>query len=115
MIATPDTTHPAWKQWNTDLAVLEADARERDLVVIGLAGSDAGHVGPDALTRQAAQTLRADLQLDPGAFSVVLIGKDGGVKVRAGETMRLTDIFARIDTMPMRRQEMRRQERQNKP
>ena len=36
---------------------------------------------------------------------VVLIGKDGGIKLRA-KTFDLQDIFKRIDSMPMRQQEM---------
>ena len=37
---------------------------------------------------------------------VLLIGKDGGVKMRA-EKMDFNKIFALIDTMPMRKREMR--------
>lgn len=36
---------------------------------------------------------------------VILIGKDGGVKKRAG-SLELQELFDLIDTMPMRRQEM---------
>lgn len=42
-----------------------------------------------------------------GLGSVVLIGKDGGVKRRA-EKLDLENLFALIDTMPMRQSEMAR-------
>jgi len=42
-----------------------------------------------------------------GAFTVVLIGKDGGEKLRREEGANLGEIFGLIDTMPMRRREMR--------
>ena len=38
---------------------------------------------------------------------VILIGKDGGVKRRAGLNTDLSEIFLQIDGMPMRQQEMR--------
>jgi hypothetical protein len=37
---------------------------------------------------------------------VVLIGKDGGEKLRREEGGTLREIFGLIDTMPMRRREM---------
>lgn len=43
------------------------------------------------------------------AETVLLIGKDGGVKARQA-TLDLEALFRRIDSMPMRRAEMRRQE-----
>ena len=39
----------------------------------------------------------------------ILIGKDGGIKYRQEGELVLEEIFAAIDRMPMRRQEMRKQ------
>ena len=39
---------------------------------------------------------------------IILIGLDGGVKLRANEFLSSKKLFATIDVMPMRRQEMRR-------
>lgn len=41
-------------------------------------------------------------------FEVILIGKDGGVKKRKTELMTTEELFGIIDSMPMRRSEMRR-------
>ena len=43
--------------------------------------------------------------LDQNSFSVLLIGKDGGEKYRTSEIPDLAEMFALIDTMPMRRAE----------
>ncbi len=43
----------------------------------------------------------------PGAFTVLLVGKDGGEKFRRDEIVDPDDLHALIDTMPMRRREMR--------
>ena len=42
------------------------------------------------------------------AFEVLLIGKDGGVKLRRDKPVAAFEITALIDTMPMRQDEMRR-------
>ena len=39
-------------------------------------------------------------------FKIILIGKDGGIKFE-GENRSLKQIFDQIDTMPMRRNEMK--------
>jgi hypothetical protein len=45
---------------------------------------------------------------DEGRFAVLLVGKDGGVKFRSEGLVLARDLFALIDTMPMRRQETKR-------
>lgn len=41
------------------------------------------------------------------AFEVILIGLDGGVKMRQSELLTVEDLFGTIDVMPMRRAELR--------
>ena len=60
------------------------------------------------MTADMAQSVRDKLTADANGASVILIGKDGGVKDRSRE-LDLDDIFSRIDRMPMRRREMREQ------
>ena len=45
---------------------------------------------------------------DSRAFSVVLIGKDGGEKLRRDSFLTTRDLFAIVDAMPMRRAEMKK-------
>ena len=49
---------------------------------------------------------RADLRIRPGSFVLKLIGKDGSVKLTASNTTSMKEIYALIDTMPMRREEI---------
>ncbi len=80
-------------------AALERDAaalRERDVVV-------------QSMTPEAARQQRPELGVTVHAtFEVLLVGKDGGVKLRRETPVTLAEITALIDTMPMRRSEMRR-------
>ena len=58
--------------------------------------------GPETAALLASLGLRAD-----GPATTVLVGKDGGVKLR-GAGLPLAEILATIDAMPMRQREMRR-------
>ena len=46
-----------------------------------------------------------NLSLSPSEFGLILIGKDGGIKLNSRNTS-LEEIFSLIDTMQMRKQEM---------
>ncbi len=49
----------------------------------------------------------ADALRDGAGFQVLLIGKDGGVKMRSATPVAAERILSLIDSMPMRQQEMR--------
>ncbi|MCK0177507.1 DUF4174 domain-containing protein [Mycolicibacterium sp. F2034L] len=53
-----------------------------------------------------SQELVSRFAVDEGAFSVLLIGKDGGEKLRVDEVPDLEAFYAVIDGMPMRGREM---------
>jgi len=78
------------------MKILHADKgglAERDILVL----SDISALGRGQL--------RDTLQID--GFEVILIGKDGGVKLRAKTPISIQELFSLIDAMPMRRQELR--------
>ena len=61
------------------------------------------------VTPDAARRLRPELGVGSQAiFEVLLVGKDGGVKLRREQPVAVADITALIDTMPMRQAEMKR-------
>ena len=46
--------------------------------------------------------------IKPGkAFTFILVGKDGGEKMRADTVVSLAQLYKTIDAMPMRREEMK--------
>jgi hypothetical protein len=82
---------------NAVLAHDDAALTERDVVV-------------QSLTPEAARRNRPELGVQPGAtFEVLLVGKDGGVKWRSETPIAVSEIAARIDAMPMRQEEIKRQ------
>jgi hypothetical protein len=55
-----------------------------------------------------AQRLRDKLGVGDAPFAVVLVGKDGTVKFKSNLPINAQKVFATIDAMPMRQQEMKR-------
>jgi hypothetical protein len=92
------------------LRSLMSDLRARDLVVLAVSGETVrqilGHV-PGTLPALDAADLRRRADIADGAgFTAVLIGKDGGVKLRSTKPVPAASLFGLIDSMPMRRREI---------
>ncbi|GEP09643.1 DUF4174 domain-containing protein [Methylobacterium gnaphalii] len=97
VIAAPEADDARLRAQREALASARGGVKERDLVVIEAVGSG----------KQAA-ALRQRLGLSEGAFRAVLVGKDGGPKLSSAEPIPPQTLFATIDAMPMRRDEMKR-------
>lgn len=80
---------------------------ERDLLVFHVLENGVSRLGPSPIDAQSAALLRDRFSVNPGQFLVVLIGKDGGEKLRRGGELDITEIFSLIDSMPMRQREIR--------
>jgi hypothetical protein len=84
---------------------------DRDLLVLKVAGPtvEALHGGASAgaaiLPIGSAERLRQEGKIDGRSFQVLLIGKDGGVKLRRSDVVDPEEIIALIDSMPMRQTE----------
>jgi len=109
-ISAPSEDSEELRQQRSLFASAVDGLRERDIVLIEAVGQKiATIVGPDC--DSSAQDLRAHYGIDASRFSVVLVGKDGGVKLRAEEAVPAEKLFALIDAMPMRQREMRESKR----
>ncbi|MBC7923794.1 MAG: DUF4174 domain-containing protein [Ferruginibacter sp.] len=62
----------------------------------------------DRLSPADQSFLRDELGISAADFTVVLIGKDGGVKLRQPTPLTTQLLFSTIDAMPMRQREMRK-------
>jgi hypothetical protein len=88
------------------LASRRCSLADRDIVVAIVPGDGTGRVGERPLTRSESDALRARHGVGADAFAFVLVGKDGGEKLRTSGVPPLDEVFARIDGMPMRRAEI---------
>lgn len=101
LLCAPTQDTPALKTQQQTLSAAAAQVQERDIVVREILLDQASAADKRYLT----QTLR----VKSTGFTLVLIGKDGGVKRRETEPISAKSLFGTIDTMPMRRDEARRQ------
>jgi hypothetical protein len=78
---------------------------DRNMIVIEVYGDDAARADGAPLPSGTAARLRQRFEVAATEELVVLVGKDGGEKLRTASPD-LDAIFRLIDTMPMRRREM---------
>jgi hypothetical protein len=94
LVFAPDEEHPELLRQRALIARDSAGYKIRDLVVIEVVG-------------EPEEGLRAEYGVPTAHFAALLIGKDGGVKMGEDAALASEKLFATIDVMPMRRQEMR--------
>ena len=100
VVLAADLGSPAVAQQKDQVESMGVGAAERDLVLVQLQAGSA-----------EARALRTRLGLDEEPFQAVLVGKDGGAKLRAAKPIRARELMATIDVMPMRQDEMRQRAR----
>jgi hypothetical protein len=109
LVFAPGPSDPVFRRFARDLVDHDSEVRDRDLLVGHIFESGAARLGQRRLGPEEAAELRRRFRAARGRLTVVLIGKDGGEKMRQTDGASLQALFARIDSMPMRQQEMRRQ------
>ncbi|MBW6525833.1 DUF4174 domain-containing protein [Sphingomonas sp. RHCKR7] len=97
LVAAPSADDPRLLRQRRIVARWSAAAAERDLVMVEVVG--------DRVTgaSDAAATLRRRYRLPAGRFAALLIGKDGGSKLREERPIAAATLEETIDAMPMRR------------
>ena len=91
-----------------EIALQGKEIRDRDLLIFHVLEKGESRLGTERLSSGQAFSLRKHLSVPPGQFMIILIGKDGGEKLRQDRLVELKEIFRIIDAMPMRQQEMRK-------
>lgn len=107
LIFAPNQQHADVQRQLSAVAENRAQLLDRDMLVYLITTDGvikAVGEGPDL----NATKLRQTFGVDSDEMLALLVGKDGGVKRRARLPVRLETLFALIDSMPMRREEMRR-------
>lgn len=74
--------------------------RDRQLKIVEIVGDSVSGA------RDYAPRLRQRYRIASDEFAVVLLGKDGAVKLRANRPIDTAQLFTTIDAMPMRQREL---------
>jgi hypothetical protein len=103
---SPSPVVPAYQSLDQELRRNPDGVADRDLLVFRILEQGPSAVGSQEISPQDAANLQRLFGVSPGAFKVVLVGKDGGVKLERSGLVTLSEIFTLIDSMPMRQREM---------
>jgi Domain of unknown function (DUF4174) len=100
LIFAPDSANVSFKNQNRIFEKEEKGCVERDIIV-------------EYHTLKSKDNAFFDkYQVSKSGFTLLLIGKDGSVKMRSKEVIAAARIYALVDAMPMRKDEMRKMKKQ---
>jgi hypothetical protein len=106
-IFAQDVSHPLLKGLQSQIAAQKAEVEERDLIVFEVPAQGPARMNTNPLDQQEADSIRNHFAVPCNAFSLILVGKDGGIKLKRSDQVDLSEVFGLIDSMPMRQREMR--------
>lgn len=93
------------KRFRNDTAAL----KERDLLIYRISPKIV--TGPEGEPEITSEWFYKYYHVGKDEFNLILIGKDGGEKLRSEELIEVQKVFDLIDSMPMRQAEMRRRKK----
>jgi Domain of unknown function (DUF4174) len=106
LVFAPSPDDPAYQQ-QLELLENETDLAERDLLLFHVFENQPGFANKASLSEAESLKVREQFNVAEQAFTTVLVGKDGTEKQRWNEPVKNADLFALIDQMPMRQEEIR--------
>ena len=115
LLFAPSDRDPRYVQQMQMLAHHGAEMKERDLVLIPVVTEAGPQItaetlrvirGP-GLSDEEQLLARQRFHLAPEAFATILLGKDGGEKLRVTAPVSMDRLNRTIDAMPMRKDEMK--------
>lgn len=105
LVFAPTATDTAYTEQLTIFTGHDPDNADRDLLIGQFPAQGTGQFNGQEIASDAVASLRQQFAVAGGGFTVLLIGKDGGVKLRSDRPLPAEQIFTTIDRMPMRQQE----------
>jgi hypothetical protein len=100
LIFAPDSANVSFKNQNRIFQKEDAACVERDIIV------------EYYVLKSKGVHFFDKYQVSKNDFTLLLIGKDGFVKLRSKEVVKPERIYALVDAMPMRKDEMRKMKKQ---
>lgn len=107
LVFAPNLDTEAMRQQRNHLSEDSCGLAERHLRVATVGSVSGKTLDGQALAGTDVDRLRRRFGVAPDGFTVLLIGKDGGVKLRKSQPVQRHEFYLLIDRMPMRIQEAR--------
>ena len=106
LLFAPRDSDPRLVETLSRIEASRCDFVSRDMVLGLVVAEGNSTLDGQAIDAGESRRLADQFGIGENAFSVLLIGKDGGEKLRVDEVPDLRTIYAVIDGMPMRSREM---------
>ena len=106
LVFSPHRNYPELVAQNKILAQNRAGLADRDLLVLQMSPGEVIRIDNNPLTQSNSDRIYRDFSIDRDAFALLLIGKDGTVKLTRSRAVTMEVVFDLIDAMPMRQLEM---------
>lgn len=106
LVFAPTATDPRLLKTLSRIDASRCDFISRDMVLGQVVAEGNSTLDGNSVDADEARRLTDRFAIGPSAFSVVLIGKDGGEKLRVDAVPDLQAIYAVVDGMPMRSREL---------
>ena len=98
---------PFFRELKGEISDRKNEVDDRDLLVFEILESGPSTMNTTQMDPQTAASLRKHFDLTQNTFALILLGKDGGIKLKRNDRVKLDEIFTLIDSMPMRKDEKR--------
>lgn len=108
LLFAPDFENENLKQ---QLAFFQKDLKglaDRKLIVYQITPDDVKKEEKLLIGNSEIHNSFGKFKIDKSEFTFILIGLDGGEKMRSSEVVSIKELFSKIDRMPMRQSEIRR-------
>ncbi len=106
LVFAPTDSDPRLVEMLSRIEASRCDFVDRDMVIGLVVTEGTSTLDGQVINADESQRLANQYAISENAFSVLLIGKDGGEKLRVNEVPDLRTIYAVVDGMPMRSGEM---------
>ena len=110
LVFAPSSDADAYKRQMQEFEGQKDGILDRDLVILELFENGESRWGHTPLSEFVAPRMRRQFDNGRDEFVLILIGKDGTVKLRSNHSVAIWKLFGLIDAMPMRQEEMRRKQ-----
>ena len=105
-IFAEDVNHPLFKAVQSQIVAQKAELDDRDLIVFEVPAKGPARMNGIPIERKDADSIRNQFVIPNDTFIIILVGKDGGIKLKRNDQVPLAEVFELIDSMPMRQREM---------
>jgi len=106
LVFSPDTDHPEFIAQNRIFAAVQSELQDRNLLVLRMIPDEPIKIDNKTSVGSSSKTIYRNFSIELEDFRVLLIGKDGTLKLTQTRAVKSSELFNLVDAMPMRRMEM---------